>query len=114
MCGDRLTSPIHGVLIVSASQTADSLNERLRRSTAHPPGVYNFTNYLAYAIYPPLYIAGPIMTFNDFMWQVCYHSESSSISNTDSGLCTSSYADRTLFLHMLEPRTLLALFSLLS
>ena len=27
-------------------------------------------NFLAFAIYPPLYIAGPIMTFNDFMWQV--------------------------------------------
>ena len=27
-------------------------------------------NYVAYAIYPPLYIAGPIMTFNDFMWQL--------------------------------------------
>ncbi|KAF9514956.1 hypothetical protein BS47DRAFT_1372183 [Hydnum rufescens UP504] len=54
----------------ASSQTGDSLNERLRRSTAHPLGVYNFTNYLAYAIYPPLYIAGPIMTFNDFMWQL--------------------------------------------
>lgn len=27
-------------------------------------------NYIAYVLYPPLYIAGPIMTFNDFMWQV--------------------------------------------
>lgn len=32
--------------------------------------MYTFSNYLAYILYPPLYIAGPIITFNDFMWQV--------------------------------------------
>jgi len=32
---------------------------------------YNFTYYLAFALYAPLYIAGPIMTFNDFISQVC-------------------------------------------
>ncbi|KAG9003064.1 glycerol transporter [Tulasnella sp. 427] len=31
---------------------------------------YSFINYLAFAIYPPLYIAGPIMTFNNFVWQM--------------------------------------------
>lgn len=36
----------------------------------HPLEDYSFINYLAYAIYPPLYIAGPIMTFNNFVWQV--------------------------------------------
>jgi hypothetical protein len=46
------------------------LTDRLRTSTAHPKGTYDFHNYFAYALYPPLYIAGPIMTFNDFMWQV--------------------------------------------
>ena len=30
---------------------------------------YNLTNYLAYVFYPPLYLAGPIMTFNAFMNQ---------------------------------------------
>jgi len=30
---------------------------------------YSALNYVAYVLYPPLYIAGPIMTFNDFMWQ---------------------------------------------
>lgn len=38
--------------------------------TAHQLDVYSFPNYIAYVLYPPLYIAGPIMTFNDFMWQV--------------------------------------------
>ena len=37
---------------------------------AHPLDVYSYTNYLTYALYAPLFIAGPIMTFNDFMWQV--------------------------------------------
>ena len=33
---------------------------------------YSALNYVAYVLYPPLYIAGPIMTFNDFMWQVSF------------------------------------------
>jgi D-alanyl-lipoteichoic acid acyltransferase DltB (MBOAT superfamily) len=32
--------------------------------------MYSYMNYIAYVLYPPLYIAGPIITFNDFMWQV--------------------------------------------
>ncbi|KAG6885635.1 hypothetical protein C0993_012053 [Termitomyces sp. T159_Od127] len=31
--------------------------------------MYTFLNYLSYALYPPLYLAGPIMTFNDYLWQ---------------------------------------------
>ena len=31
---------------------------------------YNISNYLLYALYPPLFIAGPIMTFNDFNHQL--------------------------------------------
>ena len=34
---------------------------------------YTYMNYVAYLLYPPLYIAGPIITFNDFMWQVRSH-----------------------------------------
>ncbi|KAF8979536.1 glycerol transporter [Entomortierella lignicola] len=33
---------------------------------------YNFTNYLAFTLYAPLYVAGPIMTFNDFVSQLRY------------------------------------------
>ncbi|KAM6504106.1 MBOAT, membrane-bound O-acyltransferase family domain containing protein [Amanita muscaria] len=49
-------------------------NERLstekeRQSVPHPAETYSFGNYLAYVLYTPLYIGGPIMTFNDFMWQ---------------------------------------------
>nr|XP_018259356.1 glycerol transporter [Kwoniella dejecticola CBS 10117]OBR81514.1 glycerol transporter [Kwoniella dejecticola CBS 10117] len=42
---------------------------RKRVTTSLPSEDYNFINYLAYCLYPPLYIAGPIMTFNDFVWQ---------------------------------------------
>lgn len=31
---------------------------------------YCLVNALAYALYPPLYLAGPIITFNDFTWQL--------------------------------------------
>jgi len=47
-----------------------TLSEKQRKFTAHPPETYSFANYIAYVLYPPLYIAGPIITFNDFMWQI--------------------------------------------
>jgi len=46
------------------------LNIKQRCATAHNLDFYNPLNYFAYVVYPPLYIAGPIMTFNDFYWQV--------------------------------------------
>ena len=46
------------------------MSHKQRTNNAHPLEIYTFTNYLAYIFYPPLYIAGPIITFNDFMWQV--------------------------------------------
>ncbi|KAF4597198.1 glycerol transporter [Pleurotus pulmonarius] len=46
-----------------------NLNEKTRVSTVHSLEMYSFINYLSYAIYSPLYIAGPIMTFNDYLWQ---------------------------------------------
>lgn len=52
-------------------QVTTAANERNRTIMPHPEAVYNIWNYITYVLYPPLYIAGPIMTFNDFMWQVC-------------------------------------------
>ncbi|KAL9096468.1 MAG: hypothetical protein Q9165_001465 [Trypethelium subeluteriae] len=49
-----------------------SLSERDRISTPAKPGDYTFRNYLAYALYSPLYIAGPILTFNDHISQLRY------------------------------------------
>ncbi|KIO34697.1 hypothetical protein M407DRAFT_210023 [Tulasnella calospora MUT 4182] len=45
-------------------------NEKDRVVLPHAMEDYSFLNYLAYTIYPPLYIAGPIMTFNNFVWQM--------------------------------------------
>ena len=47
-----------------------SLSDKHRPRVNHSLDTYSYLNYAAYALYPPLYIAGPIMTFNDFMWQV--------------------------------------------
>ena len=46
------------------------MTHKQRTGTPHPLDVYSFSHYVAYAIYPPLYIGGPIITFNDFMWQL--------------------------------------------
>ncbi|KAI1792160.1 MBOAT-domain-containing protein [Ganoderma leucocontextum] len=47
-----------------------SLSDKHRPRVNHSLDTYSYLNYIAYALYPPLYIAGPIMTFNDFMWQL--------------------------------------------
>ncbi|KAJ6539695.1 MBOAT, membrane-bound O-acyltransferase family-domain-containing protein [Mycena capillaripes] len=40
-----------------------------RQTRTHPESIYSYLNYVSYALYPPLYLAGPIMTFNDYIWQ---------------------------------------------
>ena len=54
----------------NSTKEPSHLTEKQRKTTPLPLEFYSFTNYVAYALYPPLYIAGPIMTFNDFFWQV--------------------------------------------
>jgi D-alanyl-lipoteichoic acid acyltransferase DltB (MBOAT superfamily) len=49
-----------------------SLSERERVSTPARHQDYSFRNYLAYVLYSPLYLAGPIITFNDYISQVKY------------------------------------------
>ncbi|KAF7332366.1 hypothetical protein MKEN_00118400 [Mycena kentingensis (nom. inval.)] len=44
-------------------------NDRERQTKSHPREAHSFINYISFALYPPLYLAGPIMTFNDYMWQ---------------------------------------------
>lgn len=55
---------------IGLADTGRSLEYKERTTTYHPLEMYSFWNYLAYALYSPLYIAGPIMTFNDFLWQL--------------------------------------------
>lgn len=50
--------------------TTPPTDYRNRVKMSHPEEEYNFLYYIAYILYPPTYIAGPIMTFNDFIWQL--------------------------------------------
>ncbi|EPS93672.1 hypothetical protein FOMPIDRAFT_1033595 [Fomitopsis schrenkii] len=52
------------------SDPGGSLTDKQRSTVRHSLETYSYANYIAYVLYPPLYIAGPIMTFNDFMWQI--------------------------------------------
>ncbi|KAH8928411.1 MBOAT-domain-containing protein [Atractiella rhizophila] len=54
----------------AVKQVPSGLSERERVQYSHDLEEYSFTNYLAYTIYTPLYIAGPIMTFNNFVYQL--------------------------------------------
>ncbi|KAJ0161638.1 Glycerol uptake protein 1, partial [Colletotrichum tanaceti] len=47
-----------------------NLSERDRLAISAAPQDYSFRNYLAYAVYAPLYLVGPIMTYNDFISQL--------------------------------------------
>lgn len=51
-----------------------NLSERDRVSVSADPQDYSFRNYLAYAVYAPLYLAGPILTFNEYISQSKYRS----------------------------------------
>ncbi|CAG8978149.1 hypothetical protein HYALB_00012011 [Hymenoscyphus albidus] len=51
---------------------ASNLSERDRVTIPAHANDYNLRNYIAYSIYAPLYIAGPILTFNDYISQLRY------------------------------------------
>jgi protein-cysteine N-palmitoyltransferase HHAT len=54
-----------------------ALSERDRVSVPAPASAYtSFRTYVAYILYPPLYLAGPILTFNDYISQSTYPSPS--------------------------------------
>jgi D-alanyl-lipoteichoic acid acyltransferase DltB (MBOAT superfamily) len=57
-----------------------SENDRIR--TPADPEDYSFRNYIAYALYAPLYLAGPIVTFNDYISQSRYPSPTIETSRT--------------------------------
>ncbi|KAF2399944.1 glycerol uptake protein 1 [Trichodelitschia bisporula] len=53
-----------------------NLSERDRVSTSARAVDYSFRNYIAYTLYSPLYLAGPIITFNDYISQLRYKTPS--------------------------------------
>jgi D-alanyl-lipoteichoic acid acyltransferase DltB (MBOAT superfamily) len=59
------------------------LSERDRVNMPAPASAYvSFRTYVAYVLYPPLYLAGPILTFNDYISQSSYQSTSVSTKRT--------------------------------
>lgn len=54
---------------IGNADTGAQLSGKQRPATYHDRDAYSFKNYIAYVLYPPLYLAGPIITFNDFIWQ---------------------------------------------
>lgn len=59
-----------------------NLSERDRIASPANPKDYSFRNYLAYILYAPLYLAGPILTFNDYISQLRYRAQSITSSRT--------------------------------
>ncbi|KAK8181962.1 glycerol:H+ symporter [Phyllosticta capitalensis] len=53
-----------------------NLSERDRVSIPAKASDYSFRNYIAYALYSPLYLTGPILTFNDYISQQRYRAPS--------------------------------------
>ncbi|CAL3972291.1 unnamed protein product [Diplocarpon coronariae] len=49
-----------------------NLSERDRISIPAAASEFSFRNYIAYAVYAPLYLTGPIITFNDYISQLKY------------------------------------------
>ncbi|KAJ5550175.1 hypothetical protein N7535_001886 [Penicillium sp. DV-2018c] len=59
-----------------------SLSDRDRVKIPAEPAAFTFRNFIAYVLYPPLYLAGPIITFNDFVSQQRHTPTSLSRSRT--------------------------------
>lgn len=59
-----------------------NLSERERITIPAAASDFTFRNYLAYAIYAPLYLTGPILTFNDYISQIRYRPASIEKSRT--------------------------------
>lgn len=53
-------------------QIISNLSKRQRVEQPHQYDMYNFKNYITYCIYAPLYVAGPILSFNDFWHQMMH------------------------------------------
>jgi hypothetical protein len=62
--------PASAIEIDTYGDGQDIHDHRSRMTVPHAAEEYSLVNYLAYCLYPPLNIAGPIMTFNDFLRQV--------------------------------------------
>lgn len=64
------TSPVHNTTMNTTTKVSPPSTHKSRVNTSLEVGEYDLVGLIAYAIYPPLYVAGPIMTYNDFIWQM--------------------------------------------
>lgn len=71
-----------GVSSLELSPTESPLDERARLVAPHSLKDYNLVHYIAYVTYTPLFIAGPIITFNDYLYQSRHTLPSISLKNT--------------------------------
>ena len=62
---------------------------------------YDLSNFIHYAFYPPLYLAGPIITFNDFVHQTYAHFQPPTVQDTLKYAlrCLSSFLTLEITLH---------------
>lgn len=58
-------------------EVPEGLEERERLTAPLPIEEYSAINYLAYLTYAPLFIGGPIITFNDYLYQANHHQTAS-------------------------------------
>ncbi|KAJ3183380.1 glycerol transporter [Geranomyces variabilis] len=69
---DKASSEMHRQIcsVCSAAIHPSEQCDTARTRNPHPRNLYSLINYLAYLFYVPLYLAGPIITFNDFVAQL--------------------------------------------
>lgn len=66
----RATSAQQSASLMNGEKASGATDNRLRSSTPRPVSDYSLAHYFAYTLYPPLFIAGPILSFNDFVDQI--------------------------------------------
>ncbi|SGZ49201.1 CIC11C00000004230 [Sungouiella intermedia] len=85
---ERKDNPKSQVLVMP-----DDLDDRARLTAPIPIEEYSFFNYFSYLGYAPLFIGGPIITFNDYIYQSNYF-QANSTKNVKRTLI---YGARLLF-----------------
>lgn len=64
---EKLDEPMSEEVVV------EGLDDRKRLVAPLPLSDYSFFHYIAYLTYAPLFLAGPVLTFNDYIYQLSYY-----------------------------------------
>ncbi|KOG96131.1 Glycerol uptake protein 2 [Saccharomyces pastorianus] len=65
----RKSSSVSTLQTIYESGKNSALDEKDRMVAEHHIQDYNFINFIAYITYAPLFLVGPIITFNDYLYQ---------------------------------------------